>query len=83
MPKYINRLRIQGRDRPQTVPPTRRTPLCQGLTLRNYHIRDGQGYGLVEAVWVARSGGLYLLIFLETKIVNKAYCWSKFGYDVV
>ena len=80
---YTIQTKSQGNDLPNTMPLTLRTPLCRGLSLRNYHVRNGWVSRLVESDWVERIGGFDLLILAETKITDKDCFCRKFWYDVV
>ena len=38
---------------------------------------------IAQAIQAARIGGFDLIIIMETKITNQAYCCNKMEYDVV
>ena len=48
-------------DRPHTVPLPRGPPLPHVLSLRNYHIYDGRGSGIVHAIREERIGNFILM----------------------
>ena len=65
------------------VPSPFQTQRYWGIYLRNYYTRDGKGYGLVEAVWLAWIEGFNLMILTENNIIDKAYFIHNMGYEVV
>ena len=71
MPIYFTQPIIHGGDLPHTVPPPRQTPIPRGLSLGNYHIRDGWVSGIAQAVPAARIGSFGLMILTETKITDQ------------
>ena len=78
---YVTLLIRHSGDLSHTVPLPCQPPHYQVLSIGKYHICDGQSSGLVEAVQVARIGGVDLMILTETKITYKDYCQHKMGYD--
>ena len=65
------------------VPLTFWPPQPQGLSLGNYHIHDGWGSGIAQAIRAARIGGFDLMILTENNITKKAYCCNMTGYYMV
>ena len=82
MPMYVTRPRY-CRDLPHRVTPPRQPLRHQVLSLRNYHIQNGQVYGIPQAIRAARIGGFDLMILTETNITDQAYCRNKMEYNVV
>ena len=54
-----------------SLPPPRRPLRYRGLSLRNYHIQNGQVYGIPQAIRAARIGGFDLMILTETNITDQ------------
>ena len=55
-------------------PPLRRPPPCPpGLTIGALNLRDGQGFGLAQAIQAVEHGGFDVMILTETKIQTEAY----------
>ena len=73
MPLYVIEPRRRGKDRPHKGPPPCRPPRLRGLSLGEYHIRDGQGSEIVQAIWAAQIGRFDPLILKETKISDQEY----------
>ena len=65
------------------MPPPRRPPRPQGLSLGNYHIRDGRGLGIAHYIRAAWIGGFDRTILMETKITDQDYCRNRMGCNVV
>ena len=83
MPVCVTQPRKYGWDPPHMIPPPHRPPCTRRVSLRNYHIHDGRGSGLAEAVQVAWIGGFNLMILMDTKIIYQAYCQNRMVYDAV
>ena len=84
MPIFLTRLISYGGDRLHTSPPSpcRRTLHPWGLSIGTLNIRNGQGYGLMQAIRAVQIDGFDLMILLDNKITNQAYCHSSLGYNV-
>ena len=65
------------------VPPPLWPPRYRLLSLKNYHIRDGWGYGIIEALQVAQIGDFNIMVLTETNITGHVYRLNSIGYDVV
>ena len=53
--------------------------LPRGLSLGNLNIRDGQGYGLAQAIQEVQIGGFDLSILTDINIYENAYCRNRLG----
>ena len=82
MPMYVTRPRY-CRDLPHRVTPPRQPLRHQVLSLRNYHIQNGQVYGIPQAIRAARIGGFDLMILTETNITDQAYFQNRMRYNMV
>ena len=47
------------------------------------NIYDGQGSGIVQAIWVVYINVFDIMILTETKITNQTYFRKSLVYDVV
>ena len=66
------------------APPTHlRPPLPQGLSIGTFNIRNGQGFGITQAIWEIQIGGFNLIILMETNITDQAYFHNRLGYEMV
>ena len=61
-----------------TPPP----PLPLGLVIGALNIQDGQGFGLVQAIWAVERGKFDVVVLTKTKISMTAYCRNRLGYEV-
>ena len=59
---------------PAPPPPRQSAPRPRGLSLRTLNIRNGRGYGLVQAMQGVHILGFYLMILTDTNNTNQAYC---------
>ena len=48
-----------------------------------YNIRDFQGFGLHQGIWDVQLGNYDLMLLMETKILDQAYCHNFLSYDVM
>ena len=80
---YVTRPIRNGGECPHTVTPPRQLPLSQGLSLGNYHICDGRGFGLSESVRVAQIEGVDLMVMTATNITDQVCHQNSTGYGVV
>ena len=64
-------------------PPLRHTLHPRGLSLGTLNIHDGRGSGIAQAIMAVQIGVFDLMILMETKITNQAYCHNSLVYDVV
>ena len=80
---YVPQTIRHGKNLPYTLPTPPWTPCHWGLSFGNYHIHNGRGFELAEAVWVTWIDGFNLMILTETNITDQAYCQNRMGYDVV
>ena len=39
-----------------------------------YNIRDSQGFALHQGIWDVQLGNYDLMLLMETKILDQAYC---------
>ena len=58
-------------------------PHSQGLSLRNYNIRNSQGFGLTQAIWLVQIGSFEVMLLTKIKITSKSYCLNRLDYDVI
>ena len=74
MPMYVTQPTRHGGDRLHMSPPPCQPPLPQGLSLRNYHIRNGWCQEIAQATRVERIGRFDIMFLIDTKITYQAYC---------
>ena len=60
-----------------------RMPSPRGLFIRTFNIRNGQGFGLAQAIQEVHISGFNLMILTYTKVTYQAYCYNIMGYNVV
>ena len=60
--------------------PRHRPPHPSGIAIRKLKIRDGQGFRLVQAIWVVERGDFDVMILTETKISTTTYCQNRLRY---
>ena len=65
---YITQPKMHSTDRLHMVPLSRNLPRPWGLSLGKYHTRNGQGSGIVQAIWAVERGGFDVMILTEKKI---------------
>ena len=65
------------------VPLPNRPPYPPGLSIGKYHIHNGRGSGIMQAIRAARIGGFELMILTETNINDQAHFRNMMGYDVI
>ena len=65
------------------VPLPNRLPFPPGLSIGKYHIHNGWGYGIMQAIRATWIGSFDLMILTETKITDQAHFRNMMGYDVI
>ena len=53
------------------------------LSLGIYIIRNGQGFGLDQAIWEVHLDSFDVMLMTNTKITSEVYFHNHLGYDVV
>ena len=75
--------RTHGANRLHMAPPLRRCPpLPPGLSIGMLNVRDGQGFGLAQAIRAVDLRCFDVMILTKTKISITVYCWNLLGYKV-
>ena len=71
-----------GTDRLHMAPltPHLLPPRQQGLSYRTYNIRDGQGFGLSQAIWEVHINNFNVMLPTQTNITSEAYFRNRLGY---
>ena len=85
MPNCFTRPIHHGRYRFHLAPLTlrRRPPRPRRLSIGTFNIRNGWGFRITHAIRAVQIGGFDLMILMDTKVNNQAYCHNMMGYDVV
>ena len=63
-------------------PPSRLPWRLPGLAIRTLNIRDGRGFGMVQAIRAVECGGFDVMLLTDTKILLEAYLNNCLGYNV-
>ena len=81
MPIFFARPICHGRDRLHLAPPQLhlRPPRPWGLSIGNFNIQDGQGFGIAHVIRVVHIDGFDLIILKEIKVTKQAYCRNRLG----
>ena len=53
-----------------------------GIAIRTLNIRDGRGFGMVQAIRSVERGGFYLMLPTKTNIHSETYLHNHLGYNV-
>ena len=64
-------------------PPQIQPPCPMRLNLGVYNIRYGCGFVLPHVIWAVKPGNYYLMLLMETNIIDVVYCSKLLGYNVV